>query len=80
MKTKVQKWGNSLALRIPKVLCAEANVAAGTTVNLVAHEGKITIEPIRLPHYNLDDLLAGIDPANLHQETRTGPNVGRETW
>ena len=80
MKTKVQKWGNSLALRIPRPLAAGANVAAGTTVDIALREGKLIVEPIHAPHYDLDELLAGIDTTNLHAETATGTRVGREIW
>ena len=80
MKTKVQKWGNSLALRIPKALAADANVAPGTTVDLQISEGKLIVEPSREPHYTLDDLLAEIDSDSLHEETGTGAPVGREAW
>ena len=80
MKTKVQKWGNSLALRIPRALAVDANVAAGTTVDIELRGGKLIVEPTRGPHYELDDLLTGIDIANLHEETRTGTHAGRETW
>ena len=80
MTTKVQKWGNSLALRIPKALATYANVAAGTAVDIQGHEGRRIVEPVRGPHYDLDDLLAGVDVANLHDETDAGPPVGHETW
>ena len=80
MKTKVQKWGNSLALRIPRPLAAGANVAAGTTVDIELRDGRLIVEPARTPHYDLDDLLAGIDATNLHAETTTGTRVGRELW
>ncbi len=80
MTTKVQKWGNSLALRIPKALAAYANVAAGTAVDIQGQQGRLIIEPVRGPHYDLDGLLAGIDCANLHGETDSGPPVGREAW
>lgn len=80
MNTKVQKWGNSLALRIPKALAAGANVVEGTTVIMRVSDGRLIVEPTRGPHYDLDDLLAGIDSASLHEETGTGPSVGRETW
>lgn len=80
MTTKVQKWGNSLALRIPKALATYANVAAGTAVDIQGHEGRLIVEPVRGPHYDLDDLLAGVDVANLHDETDAGPPVGHETW
>lgn len=80
MKTIVQKWGNGLALRIPKALAAAANVAAGTTVDLQISEGKLIVEPSRGPHYHLDDLLAEIDVGSLHEETGTEAPVGREAW
>ena len=59
MITKVQKWGNSLALRIPKALASYANITAGTAVNIQGQQGRIIIEPVRGPHYDLDDLLCG---------------------
>ena len=80
MKTKVQKWGNSLALRIPRPLAAGANVAAGTTVEIELREGKLIVERTHAPQYDLDDLLAGVDITNLHGETATGTRVGHEAW
>ena len=80
MKTRVQKWGNSLALRIPRPLAAGANVAAGTTVDIELREGRLIVERTQAPHYDLDDLLAGIDATNLHAEAATGTRAGREVW
>lgn len=80
MKTRVQKWGNSLALRIPRPLAAGANVSAGTTVDIELRDGRLIVERTHAPHYDLDDLLAGIDTTNLHAETATGVPVGREIW
>ncbi|MDE0218132.1 MAG: AbrB/MazE/SpoVT family DNA-binding domain-containing protein [Spirochaetaceae bacterium] len=80
MKTRVQKWGNSLAPRIPRPLAAGANVAAGTTVDIELREGRLIVERTRSPHCDLDDLLAGIDATNLHTEIGTGTRTGREIW
>ncbi len=80
MKTRVQKWGNSLALRIPRPLAAGANVAAGTSVDIELREGRLIVERTQSPHYDLDDLLAGIDASNLHAEIGTGTRAGREIW
>ena len=80
MKTRVQKWGNSLALRIPRPLAPGANVSAGTTADIELRDGRLIVERTHAPHYDLDDLLAGIDTTNLHAETATGVPVGREIW
>jgi len=80
MQTKIQKWGNSLAVRIPKAFVKEAHVAYGTLVNLSVDDGKIVIEPHVEPEYRLDDLLNGVTRENLHTEAETGGAVGREIW
>jgi len=80
MRTKVQKWGNSLALRIPRAIAADANVEAGSTVDIQLRDGKLTVEPITEPSYELDELLAGVHDANLHGEISTGGHMGREAW
>ena len=56
MTTKVQKWGNSLALRILRPLAVGANVSAGTTVDIELRERKLIVERTAAPHYDLDDL------------------------
>ncbi len=78
MKTKVQKWGNSLALRIPRPFAAGTNVADGTTVDIELREGRLIVERTDSPHSDFDDLLAGIDTTNLQAEASTGTHVGRE--
>ena len=80
MRVQVQKWGNSLALRIPKPFAEDAGVRAGTSVDLSLSEGRLVASPIRKRKLRLKDLLAGITKANLHAEVRTGPAVGREIW
>ena len=80
MRTRVQKWGNSLALRIPKSVAAGACLEQGTEVEVSLVEGTLMIVPLRRPPVTLDELLAGVTPANLHQEVDTGGAVGGEAW
>ena len=80
MQTKVQKWGNSMAIRIPKLFMNEAQMSYGTTVELSVENGRIVIEPQIDPEYRLEDLLGGITKHNLHAEVQTGDAVGREVW
>ena len=78
MQTKIQKWGNSLAIRIPKAFVKETNVAYGTPVDLSVDDGKIVINPLVEPEYRLEDLLEGVTEQNVHVEVETGKAVGRE--
>src|SRR6266852_4636092 len=73
MKTRVQKWGNSLALRIPKAFAAEAGLREDTPVELTLREGEIVIQPVSRTPLTLDDLLRGVTEKNLHGEWNTGP-------
>lgn len=77
MEARVQKWGNSLAIRIPKALAREAGLAEGTPVDFSVDEDAVIIRPKR---YSLEKLLAQVTPENLHPETATGKPVGREAW
>ena len=80
MTTKVQKWGNSLALRIPKSFAKEVHLISGATVNLSVAGGRLVVEPSTPPRYSLPYLLKKISKNNLHAETRSGKAVGREVW
>lgn len=80
MKTQVQRWGNSLALRIPKSFAAESNIEEGSAVNLSLVEGRIIVEPVSEPTYTLDDLLSRVTKRNVHAEIDTGVPVGKEVW
>jgi len=80
MKLKVQKWGNSLALRIPKALAIEANVASGSTVEMSLSNGELRIKPVEDQDYSLDELLSGITAENIHDEVSTGIPQGKESW
>lgn len=78
METRVQKWGNSLALRIPKPLATQVELEANTTVRLLLRGEELVIAPVTLPSLKLDDLLAQVTEHNLHGEVDSGPAVGRE--
>lgn len=80
MQTTIQKWGNSLAVRIPKTFVKEAHVACGTAVDLSVADGKIVIDPQMGSKYRLEDLLKGVTRRNLHAEVETGAPVGQEVW
>lgn len=80
MKARVQKWGNSLAVRIPKGLADEARLEQDSPVELSLEDGKIWVAPIAAPEVTLEELLAGITDENRHAEVRTGPVVGSEVW
>lgn len=80
MQTKIQKWGNSLALRIPKAFADEISIEQNASVEISVIEGKIVIAPIAEAGFTLDELLAGVTPENLHGEIDTGEAVGNEVW
>ena len=80
MHVRVQKWGNSLAVRIPKPLAEDAEVREGTLLNLAVSEGKVVATPVHKKKYSLKQLLAKVTRKNLHAEVDFGPSVGRETW
>ena len=80
MKTKVQKWGNSLALRIPRSFAEEAGVRAGSPVEFSVREGALVIEPTVRRRYRLSALMRKVNRRNIHGEVSTGRPVGREVW
>jgi antitoxin MazE len=68
MKTKIQKWSNSLALRIPKSFASEALLEPDTEVDLSLEKGKLVIAPITSSAYTLEQLLEGVTDENIHPE------------
>ena len=80
MKTRVQKWGNSLALRIPKSFATEVGLQRETSVELSLAGGKLVITPVAKPKLTLKQLLAKVTKENLHHEIDTGPATGNEIW
>ena len=80
MTTRVQKWGNSLAVRIPKSFAVESGITQDSPVEISLSEKGIVVTPIARPKYSLEELVAGITPRNRHPEFDTGAPVGKETW
>ena len=80
MQTKIQKWGNSLGLRIPRSFAAEAQVEEGAIVDLSVDNGQLLVRPLRGRKYSLNALLRRVSRRNLHGEVSTGKTVGREHW
>lgn len=80
MHTKIQRWGNSLGLRIPQSMAADVGVAAGSEVDVRVRGGNLVVKPAQRRTYRLADLLAGVTSGNLHREVETGAPVGREVW
>lgn len=80
MRTKIQKWGNSLALRIPKPFALDAQLENNSIVEISLVDGRIVIKPIAAHHWTLEQLLSGVTSDNLHQEIDIGAAVGNEVW
>lgn len=81
MKTRVQKWGNSLALRIPKSFAEEVGLRDRSVVKISLAKGKLVVSPIAGKRkFTLKKLLARINDDNLHGEFGTGAPMGNEVW
>ncbi|MCH8326866.1 MAG: AbrB/MazE/SpoVT family DNA-binding domain-containing protein [Bacteroidetes bacterium] len=80
MCIKIQKWGNSLALRIPKAFAFQSKIREDEYVNLILDKNKIIIEPVKEEKYSLKELVSGINKSNLHREIDFGEQVGNEHW
>ena len=80
MLTKIQKWGNSLGVRIPQTFAVDAHVKAGSTVDISLEKGALIVRPIRRRRYALSALLEEVTSENLHEEVTTGAPLGREVW
>jgi antitoxin MazE len=80
MKTRMQKWGNSLAIRVPKAFAAEVGLKEESEVDVSLKSGKLVVVPVEKPSVTLKMLLAKITEENIHREVDTGPATGRESW
>jgi antitoxin MazE len=80
MKTTIQRWGNSLALRIPKAFAEETHVRDGTPVVLSLSDGSLVVRPVRRPRASLKSLLSEIDAAKLNFAVFEDAPRGKEIW
>ena len=79
MVTSIQRWGNSLAIRIPKAFAAQAQLSENSDVEISLEGDRIVLTPARR-QWPLDELLQGITPSNVHGEIHWGEKRGKETW
>ncbi len=78
--TQVAKWGNSLAVRIPRAIVKDAGLAEGDRLSLdLGADGAIILRSSRRK-YSLDELVAGISKKNQHRQTNWGTAQGKESW
>jgi antitoxin MazE len=80
MKARIQKWGDSVALRIPKPFAEESNLREDSPVDVTVRGGKLVVAAIEESELSLDELVAKITPRNRHAEVKTGKAVGDEVW
>ena len=80
MRLRIQKWGNSLALRIPKPFAQEIRARQGSEVDVALVEGKLVVSLVDQEAPSLEALLAGVTQENLPAAVDFGPPVGREIW
>jgi len=80
METKVQKWGNSLAVRLSRHVVQESNIREGSRVGVEVDDGKIVLEVKGTKQYSLGKLLAKVTRKNIHGEFDLGKAKGKEVW
>ncbi|NEO87444.1 MAG: AbrB/MazE/SpoVT family DNA-binding domain-containing protein [Spirulina sp. SIO3F2] len=80
MNTIVKKWGNSLAIRLPKPLAEQLGIVQESVVDLTLKGNTLSIQLAEPPEYTLDELLAGITDENLHEAVDVEDGVGLEVW
>jgi antitoxin MazE len=78
MKARVQRWGNSLAVRLPKAVVESLKLDEGSVIGMEEREGCIILKPVH--DYQLDELLDGVRPEQMHGEVSTGASRGKESW
>ena len=76
----IDKWGNSLAIRIPQNIAKEIDLAEGSEVKLDVVDGNLVLKPKKRSKYTLNQLVEEITPDNLHNEIDTGIVKGNEIW
>ncbi len=80
MAAFITKWGNSLAIRIPRSVAEQVHITEGTAINFSVEGNSIVITPQKRKKYTLDELLEGMTPDKFHPELDSGNAVGNEDW
>ena len=80
MRVQVKKWGNSASVRIPAPILAAAAMRVDQEVEVREEDGRIVIEPVAAPSFDLDALLDKMTPETFPDEVDFGTPVGKEPW
>ena len=80
MQVLIKKWDNSASVRIPAAVMAAASISVDQAVDVREENGRIIIEPIRAPAYDLSDLLARMTPETFPDDADFGAPIGEEVW
>lgn len=80
MNVTIKKWGNSLALRIPRGYASDVHIVEGAPVDVSISEGKLVVDPAPAQCYSLAGLLKGVTAKNRHAEIGVGEPVGWERF
>lgn len=80
METSIQKWGNSLGVRLPKQLADKQSLSEGARVSITESKDGVTIQLIKKKGRTLDEMLKAMKPETLHEAVDWGPSVGKEVW
>lgn len=78
MTTKVQKWGNSYAIRIPREIVREMKFREGSPISFFVEDGSIIITHTKKPKYTLDGLLKNFNKKQRHGEIFSDAEIGNE--
>lgn len=79
MQATIQKWGNSLAVRLPSHVAKETNLKEGSQVEVSVEDGSVVLRAAT-PRYRLSDLIAQMRPEHRHEEIDFGKAEGKEIW
>lgn len=80
MKITAQKWGNSLAIRVPKSVAVQVGLKAKDDLEIEVQAGTVVLTPHLRRVYRLDDLVKRITSRNVHDAIDFGDPKGREAW
>jgi antitoxin MazE len=80
METNIQKWGNSLGVRLPKSIAHSKSFKEGSRVSISALEDGLSIKVVTKKQHTLSDLLKRVTKSNTHTELDWASARGNEVW
>lgn len=78
--TTIQKWGNSLGIRIPREIAHETHMREGSVISLSVEGGTLMLKHSKKPTYTLSHMLKNFDKKTQHDLVEWGPARGSEVW